>query len=84
MNGQTLALLKRLNRYRHTPDLHSFKAKINGGVVFVECSAENAFYIVAFVYDQDGRETRKFWDVTTEEAAKVLDALGLDLESVET
>ena len=84
MNGQTLALLKRLNRYLHTPDLHSFKANINGGVVFVECTGENAFYIVAFIYDQDGGETRKYWDVTTEEAAKVLEHLGLDLESVET
>lgn len=81
---QTIALLKRLNKYRYTPDLHSFKAKINGGVVFVECTGENAFYIEAFVYDKDGNETRNFWDATTEEAAKELERLGLDLDSVET
>lgn len=81
---QTLALLKKLNKYRYIPDLHSFKAKINGGVVFVECTGENAFYMEAFIYDNDGNETRKFWDVTTEEAAKELETLGLVIDSVET
>lgn len=83
-NKETITkLLKKLHQRRHKPDLHSFKAKIAAGVVFVEAE-EDAIFIEAFIYDEEGRELRERWCDRLDVAARRLECLGLDLATVET
>lgn len=84
MKEKILNLLKYCHRRRHTPDLHSFRAKINGGLVFVECSgAGNCVDIYIFTYDATGQETRTYWTGGLQEAAAGLEKLGMDPATVE-
>lgn len=76
-------MLQDFNKRAHIPDLHSFKAKIKGGIVFVECRGFEV-YVKSFVYDQENNETRKQWAGTTIAAANLLESLGIDLTTVET
>lgn len=78
-----LKLLQRLHRMRHKPDLHSFKAKIKDGVVFVEAQWDG-FSVDFFTYDDAGNETREHWVGSTAKTARELERRGLDLDSVET
>lgn len=83
-NKETITkLLQKLHRMRHKPDLHSFKAKITAGVVYVEAE-EDAIFIEAFIYDEEGRELREYGCYPLGEAAHRLACLGIDLASVET
>lgn len=82
-DNSILKLLQKLHRMRHKPDLHSFKAKIKAGVVYVEAE-EDAIFIAAFTYDAAGKETRTRWAIPIEVAADKLEKLGIDLATVET
>lgn len=78
-----LKLLQKCNRHRYIPDLHSFKAKIENGVVFVECSGYDAFTIWSITYDKNGEEKRSLWSGPTIEAGSKLELLKIDLNTVE-
>lgn len=78
-----LKLLRKLHRNRHKPDLHSFKAKIYNGVVYVEAEWSGIF-IEFFTCDGEGKETRESWAGTIEAAARELDRRCLDMATVET
>lgn len=78
-----LKILQRLHRMRHKPDLHSFKADIKGGVVYVEAQ-EEGLYMELFIYDAEGKETREHWTGSIVEGTKKLKDLGLALETIET
>lgn len=78
-----LKLLQRFHRMRHKPDLHSFKALIKNGVVFVEAQWDG-FSVDFFTYDDAGNETREHWAGSTAKTAHELERRGLDLDSVET
>lgn len=78
-----LKRLQKLHRMRHKPDLHSFKAKIKNGVVYVE-SEEDAIFMEFFTYDDAGNETRARWVGSVAGAARELESRGIDLASVET
>lgn len=82
-NSAILNLLERLLRRRHIPDLHSFKAKIKNGVVFVDAQWDG-FHIDFITYDGAGNETRESWVGSAFLAARELESRGLDLTSVET
>jgi len=75
-------LLQKLNRKPLKEDLHSFRAKIKNGIVFVECRGYE-IYIESFEYDKNGKETRKTWAGVPIASANRLYELGLDLESIE-
>lgn len=81
-NNTILELLKRCRRQWHKPDLHSFKAAIKDGVVFVEVDTD-CVHIDA-IRSFGLQEVRNHW--RTEEdlnkAAEILEQLGLDLETV--
>ena len=81
--NKILKLLQKLHRMRNKPDLHSFKAKIKDGVVYVEAEID-AIFIEAFTYDAAGKETRTRWAIPIEAAAGVLERMGLDPATVET
>ena len=78
-----LLTLKKHHRMRHVPDLHSFKAKIENGVVFVDCGGPGVD-IHIFIYDAKGQETRELWQGYLEDAAEKLKALKIDLSTLET
>ncbi len=71
-------LLQKLERNVNNPDLHSFKAHINTGVVFVEARQED-------VYISHERDNGTFvgWVGTYIAAANRLEMLKIDLDSVE-
>jgi len=73
-----LKLLQKLERNVNSPDLHSFKANIKNGVVFVE-ARQGEVYISEMRYDT----THVGWTGTYIIAANRLEMLGLDLDSVE-
>lgn len=81
----TINLLQRCRRQWYKPDLHSFKAKIKDGVVFVECDPEGV-NIDAIFYDKMGNETRESWRTgrALYDAAEILARLEIDLMTVET
>lgn len=81
--NEILNYLQRLNRRRHMPDLHSFKAKVKDGIVYGEARWEDVS-LVFFLYDAAGNETRVHWSGTITAAARELESRGLDLASVET
>lgn len=78
-----LNYLQRLNRRRHKPDLHSFKAKIKDGIVYGEARWDD-FSLDFFLYDGAGNETRVHWSGAITAAARELESRGLNLASVET
>lgn len=78
-NEKVLKFLQRLTRNAHKPDLHSFKAHIRDGVVFVE--ARHDEIIISERMDGDSRFC---WRGSVVEAAKRLEQMGLDLDSIET
>lgn len=82
-NDNILKLLQKLHKMRHKPDLHSFKAKIKSGVVFVEAE-EDAIFMEIFIYDADGHENRERWVGAITEAATKLERLEIDPATVET
>lgn len=71
-------LLQSLERNINKPDLHSFKARIKNGVVFVE-ARQGEVYISEMRHDT----THVGWTGTYIAAANRLEMLGLDLDSVE-
>lgn len=79
-----LKLLQRCHRQWHTPDLHSFKARIKDGVVFVECDLDHV-QIDAFIYD-GAKDVRHSWRTGTalSDAVEILATLGIDMATVET
>lgn len=74
--------LQRCNRYAHTPDLHSFKAKIEKGTVWVECRGFEVF-IESRTYDSKGAETIKSWAGSTIAAANRLELLKMDFSTID-
>ena len=75
-------LLEKMNRQSYKKDLHSFKAKIKNGVVWVECRGYETF-METYIYDEKGNETRKQWCGTTVAAANRLEMVGIEYESIE-
>lgn len=78
-----LKLLQRCRRQWYKPDLHSFRAQIKDGVVFVECDWDGVD-IDAFTYDKKGNEHRNFWRLGTalNDAIDVLEKLEINLDTV--
>lgn len=83
MNNAILELLEKIHRMRHKPDLHSFKAKIKAGVVYVEAE-ESVIFMEFFTYDDKGNETRRRFTGSIPEAASELEKQEIDLATVET
>lgn len=82
-NDELFKFLLKLNRRHNTPDLHSFTAKIENGVVFVECRGHETF-IESITYDADGKEIRKQFAGTTIAAVNRLEMLKIDLNSIQS
>ena len=85
MKDAILKLLQRCRRQWYKPDLHSFRAKIKDGVVFVDCHATGV-NIDAIIYDaKKGAEIRESWrtGAALTDAVEVLEKLGIDLDTVE-
>lgn len=81
-NGDMIfKFLQKCNKNANEPDLHSFKAKIKGGVVFVECRGYEVF-IESYTYD-NGNEICNRWVGTTIAAANLLEKLGIDFNSID-
>lgn len=84
MKDAILKLLQRCRRQWYKPDLHSFKAKIKDGVVFVECDLSGVdIYAIRY---ENGEEVRRCWRTGTNlyDAAEILAQLSIDLATVET
>ena len=75
-------LLEKMNRQSYKKDLHSFKAKIKNGIVWVECRGYETF-METYIYDEKGNETRKQWCGTTVAAANRLEMFEIDFDSIE-
>ena len=71
-------LLQTLERNINKPDLHSFKARIKNGVVFVEARRGEVY-----ISEMRADTTHVGWAGTYMAAANRLEMLGLDLDSVE-
>lgn len=80
-----LNLLQRCRRQWYKPDLHSFRARIKDGVVFVECDPDHVT-IEAITYDNKGNEIRRGWRTgrALYDAVELLEQLSIDLATVET
>ncbi len=74
--------LLKCNRRHETPDMHSFKANIKDGVVFVDCRGFEV-YVESITYDAAGNEKRTQFAGTTIAAANRLEMLQIDLDSIE-
>lgn len=74
--------LQRCNLRHGTPDMHSFKAKIKNGVVFVDCRGYE-IYIESITYDSNGNEKRTRFAGTTIAATNRLEMLQIDFDSIE-
>ncbi|MDO4495215.1 MAG: hypothetical protein Q4B62_05430 [Clostridiaceae bacterium] len=76
-------ILQNCNRNHNVPDIHSFKAKINGGVVWVECRGYEV-YIETQILDEHTDACKKIkWVGTTVAAANRLEKLGIDLDTID-
>ena len=73
--------LQKCNKNAHKPDLHSFKAKIKDGVVWVDCRGYEVF-IESYTFD-NGNEIRTQWAGTIVAAANRLEALEMDFHSID-
>jgi hypothetical protein len=80
-----LNLLQRCRRQWYKPDLHSFKARIKDGVVFVDCD-QDGVNIDAITYDKKGNEIHESWRTGRAlcDAVEILAQLEIDLVTVET
>lgn len=74
--------LQNCNKQRHTPDLHSFKAKIEKGTVWVECRGFEVF-IESLTYNDKGLEIRTPWVGNTVAAANRLELLKMDFNTID-
>lgn len=74
--------LQKCNRQHATPDLHSFKANIKNGVVFVDCRGYETF-IESITCDTDGNEISQRFVGTTIAAANRLEMLQMDFNSID-
>lgn len=74
--------LQKCNLQHATPDLHSFKANIKNGVVFVDCRGYETF-IESITYDTDGNEISQRFVGTTIAAANRLEMLQMDFNSID-
>lgn len=75
--------LQKCNRNYNVPDIHSFKARINGGVVWVECR-EYEVYIETQIFDENTDVcARSQWAGTVAAAANRLEQLGIDFSTIE-
>lgn len=75
--------LQKCDRNHHVPDLHSFKAKINNGFVWVECHGYEV-YIESQIFDERSDVCkREEWCGTTVAAANRLEKLGIEFDSIE-
>ena len=75
--GRIFKLIRQLERNVNVPDLHSFKADIKDGIVFVEARVDG-IYISHHI---EGKETK--WVGYAIAAANRLEMLGLDLSTVD-
>lgn len=71
-------LLQKLERNVNRPDLHSFKAQIKDGVVFVEAHSGGIYIELA-----DNNNKCSQWVGSCIAAANRLEMLDLDLDTVE-
>lgn len=75
--------LQKCNINHNVPDIHSFKARINGGVVWVECR-DYEVYIETQIFDENTDVcTRNQWAGTVVAAANRLEQLGIDFSTIE-
>lgn len=74
--------LQKCNRQCNTPDLHTFRADIENGTVWVECRGFEV-YIESRTYDNEGKEKITEWAGTTIAAANRLEKLKIDLTTVD-
>lgn len=74
--------LQKCNKKAHVPDLHSFKADIENGTVWVECRGYEVF-IESRTCDSEGKEKTTPWVGTTVAAANRLEMLKIDLNTVD-
>ena len=75
-------MLKYIRRHKYSNDLHSFKANICGGVVFV--SYENDAWNITTLVDVDGQQARfDFVFTDVDECAEHLKELYIKLETIE-
>ena len=83
MNGDMIfKWLQKCNKNARKPDLHSFKANIKNGVVWVDCRGYEVF-MESFIRDKDGNEIRTPWAGTVMAAANRLEKLGMILGSID-
>ena len=83
LGDKIFKILQGLKKQMHIPDLHSFKAKIKNGVAFVEYTMNDEIYIEYFIYDAQGNEKRYQWAGTLIAAANKLEALQIELETID-
>ena len=81
-DNRILNWLQRCNRNVHKPDLHSFRAKIPSGFVWVECRGYDVI-IETYVYDDFGNETKTWFVLTLNKAAIMLTELQMDFDTIE-
>lgn len=74
-------ILHQFNKRAHIPDLHSFTAKIENGVVFVECRGYEVM-VESRTYSETGEEKVSTWCGTTVAAANRLEILQLDIDTI--
>lgn len=75
-------ILMKLNKNRHKPDLHSFTAKTNDGMVYVDCR-EDGVFAEHIYYDEKGDEKKwQFWG-TPIAVANGLDRLQIDFDTID-
>lgn len=74
--------MQRCNRMWSTPDLHSFKANIKNGYVWVECRGYET-YVESHTYDADGNEQITRFVGTTVAATNRLEMLGIEFDSID-
>ena len=82
VGDKVFKLLTKMNRQHLKKDLHTFKAKIKNGVVWVECRGYEIF-VETYCYDEKGNETRTQWAGTTIAAANRLEMLEIDFDTIE-
>ena len=85
INEAILNLLQKCRRQWYKPDLHSFKARIKNGVVFVDCD-QDSVRIDAVTYDKKGNEIRESWTTgrALRDAVEILMRLEIEPDTVET
>ncbi len=75
--------LEKCNRHHNTPDLHSFMAKTKAGFVWVDCKGHGNYLIELYSHTAMGEVKTSKIVSTTIAAAKCLEMLGIDFDSIE-